>query len=255
MGVVEWLKRGAPKNAALFDTAEVWPTINEAEERKLEQSLEELSDRPQDEVIYGIADLEAQHAFRRSYPWQKLGLSPLATALEPLAQLAKLCQSAPGAPTPEAYAQFYANDGWRVDEAAVATMAACGSPEQHVALLETLRTVYLPWLENTARHLQQLIRDNGRSVAKRAEQIGTAAGRLVLFADGLRMDVAQRLVKKLAAVGIESARDWEWSTIPSATATAKPAASPIAGDVQGGEATDQFSTRLVSTCRIVLSRP
>ena len=71
MGVVEWLKRGAPKNAALFDTAEVWPTINEAEERKLEQSLEDLADRPQDQVIDGIADLEAQHAVRRSYAWQK----------------------------------------------------------------------------------------------------------------------------------------------------------------------------------------
>ena len=40
-------------------------------------------------------------------------------------------------------------------------------------------------------------------------------------------------------------------TIPSATATAKPAASPIARDVQGGEAKDQFSTRLVSTGQLL----
>jgi hypothetical protein len=251
-GVVEWLKRAAPKVPTdMFDTAEVWPTINESEERKLKQSLESLVDRPQDEAIRGVSELEAQHAGRRGYPWQKLGLSPLATTLEPLAQLAKLCQAAPGAPTPEAYAEFYASNGWRVDAAALATMAACGTAEQHGAVLRTVRAVYLPWLENTSRHLQQLIRDNGQSVSKRAKPIEAIAGRLVLFADGLRMDVAQQLAEKLAEVGIEPTHDWEWSTIPSVTATAKPAASPIADIVQGGEAGDEFSTRLISTGQLL----
>ena len=250
-GVVQWLRRAAPKVQTMFDSAEVWPNINEREERELQEALESLVDRPQDEVIHRVAELEAQHCVRRGYPWQKLGLSPLATALEPLAQLASLCLIAPGAPTPDAYAEFYASTGWRVDAAALATMAACSTPEQHGGLLGTVRAVYLPWLESTARHLQQLIRDNGQSVSKRAKPIETTAGRLVLFADGLRMGVAQRLAEKLAAIGIESIRDWEWSTIPSVTASAKPAASPIADIVQGGEAGDEFSTRLVSTGQLL----
>ena len=250
-GIVEWLKRAAPKVPTMFDSAEVWPSMNEGEERKLQLALESLVDRPQDEVIRRVAELESQHCGRRGYPWQKLGLSPWATALQPLAQLARLCQNAPGAPTPEAYAESYSSQGWRVDAAALATLAACGSPEQHGAVLGIVRAVYLPWLENTARHLQQLIRDNGQSVSKRTKPIETAAGRLVLFADGLRMDVAQQLAEKLAAVGIESTQDWEWSTIPSVTATAKPAASPIADAVQGGEAGDEFSTRLVSTGQLL----
>jgi len=250
-GIVEWLKRAAPKNRGIFDTAEVWPNINESEERKLQQALESLVDRPQDEVIRRVAELEKQHAERRAYPWQKLGLSPLATALAPLAQLAGMSQSAPGAPTPEMYAAFYASDGWRVDAAALATMAACGSPEEHGAVLGTLRAVYLPWLESTARHLQQLIHANGQSVSRRAKPIETDAGRLVVFADGLRMDVAQQLAEKLASSGIESTQDWEWSAIPSVTATAKPAASPIADAVQGGDASDEFATRLVSTGQLL----
>jgi hypothetical protein len=250
-GIVEWLKRAAPKVPTMFDSSKVWPNINEREERELQQALESLVDRPQGKVIRRVAELEAQHCGRRGYPWQKLGLSPLATALEPLAQLAGLCQAAPGAPTPEVYAEFYASDGWRVDAAALATMAACETPEQHGAVLGTVRAVYLPWLEKTARHLQQLIRDNGQSVSKRTKPIAMAAGRLVLFADGLRMDVAQQLAVKLAAVGIESKQDWEWSTIPSVTATAKPAASPIADTLQGGEAGDEFSTRLVSTGQLL----
>ena len=250
-GIVEWLKRASPKNPGMFDSAEVWPHANESEERKLQQALELLVDRQQDEVISRVAELETQHSERRNHPWQKLGLSPLATALEPLAQLCSLCQSTPGAPTPDAYAEFYATTGWRVDAAALATMAACGSLEQHSAVLGTLQAVYLPWLESTARHLQQLIRNNGQSVSKRAKPIGTAPGRLLLFADGLRMDVAKQLAEKLAAAGITATQDWEWSTIPSVTATAKPAASPIADAVQGGEADDKFSTRLTSTKQLL----
>jgi hypothetical protein len=208
-------------------------------------------DRPQDEAIHRIAELEEQHGSRRAYAWQKLGLSPLATALGPLSQLASLCLTNPGAPTPEAYAAFYASNGWRVDAAALATMAECATPEQHSAVLGTLRGIYLPWLENTARHLQRLIRENGQSVSKRAKPIETVPRRLVLFADGLRMDVTKQLAEKLAAVGIESTQDWEWSTIPSVTATAKPAASAIADAVQGGEAGDQFSARLVSTGQLL----
>ena len=138
-----------------------------------------------------------------------------------------------------------------MDAAALSTMAACGSQEQHGAVLGVVRAVYLPWLENAARHLQKLILNNGHSISKRSKPVETAPGRLVLFADGLRMDVAQQLTEKLAAIGIESTQDWEWSTIPSVTATAKPAASPLADAVQGGEAGDEFSTRLVSTGQLL----
>ncbi len=61
------------------------------------------------------------------------------------------------------------------------------------------------------------------------------------------MDVAQHLAEKLAAVGIPSTQDWEWSTIPSVIAIAKPAASPLADSVQGGDAGDELSTRLISS--------
>jgi hypothetical protein len=138
--------------------------------------------------------------------------------------LAKLCETTPGAPTPEAFAAAYAGGGWRVDAAALATMAASGAPEVHGVVLGALRAVYLPWLEGTARPLQQLIQAHGQAVPRRQGLIEAAPGRLVIFADGLRMDVAQLLAERLAALGMEVTQDWEWSAIPSVTATAKPAA-------------------------------
>ena len=250
-GLVELLKRAAPKNRTMTDSAEVWPDINEGEEKKLQQALESLVGRPQDEVIHRIEELEGQHCSRRSYPWQKLGLSPFATALEPLAQLAVLCQTSPGAPNIEAYGEFYASVGWRVDAAALASMASCGTQEQHGVVLGTVRAVYLPWLDNTARHLQQLMLANEQPISKRTKALAATGGRLVLFADGLRMDVAHELAGKLAVAGLEPTLDWEWSTIPSVTATAKPAASPIADAVHGGEAGDEFATRLISTSQVL----
>lgn len=246
-GVVEWLGRAAPKNPDMFASAEVWPTMNEAEERNLQHALETLVDRSQSDAAQQIAVLESRHGVRRQYPWQRLGLSPLATALEPLAELATLCQITPGAPDPEAYATYYASEGWRVDAAALATMAACGTPEQHGAVLTAVRNVYLPWLESTARHLQQLIRANGQAVAKRGAAIKPAGGRVVVFADGLRMDVAHGLLAKLSAAGIPTALNWEWSAIPAVTSTAKPAASPIADDIQGDDSGADFGTRLASS--------
>lgn len=253
-GIVEWLKRAAPQEPGMFDSSEVWPSINESDERQLQQALELLNDRPQDEAISKVAELELLHGGRRSHPWQTMGLSPMTTALAPLAQLAALCQTSPGAPTPQAFAQYYFDEGWRVDGAALSTMstiAACGTPEQQGAVLGCLRAIYLPWLDATARHLQKLVHDHGQSIAKRTTPIEPAAGRLVLFADGLRMDVAQHLATRLAGAGIESTPDWEWSTIPAVTASAKPAASPIADGVQGGAAEDEFATRLLATGQLL----
>ena len=246
-GVLEWLQRAAPKEPSMFDSAEVWPDMNRLEEMQLSQEMEALVDRPQAEVISRIAELENRHGKRRAYPWRRIGLSPLATALEPLARLAELCGSSPGAPTPEAYAEYYAREGWKVDAAALATMAACGTQEEHGAVLGVLRALYLPWLEKTSRHLQKLIHDNGQTISKRGGVIEAASGRMVIFADGLRMDVAHLLMDKLTAAGVTPNHEWEWSTIPSVTATAKPAASPVADMVQGGEASNEFSTQIIGT--------
>lgn len=246
-GVVEWLRRAAPKSPGMFDSAETWPSVNESEEQALHVALEALADRPQDEVTQRLAELEGRHAERRRYPWRSMGLSPLAAALAPLAQLAKLCATIPGAPTAEAYASAYAADGWRVDAAAQAAMAGSGTPEVHSVVLGVVRAVYLPWLDGTARHLQKLIQAEGQSVSKRHPQIEPAPGRVVVFADGLRMDVAQKLSEVLAAAGTKSSQDWDWSAIPTVTATAKPAVSPIADALHGGDPGDEFGARLSAT--------
>lgn len=244
-GIVGWLRSGAPKVQRMHDSAEVWPDVNDCEEQDLKKAFDSLVDRPPDEVARLVAELEVRHGGRREYPWQQLGLSPFATVLGPLAELSRLSQTNPGAPTPEEYAELFSKDAWRVDAAAIATMAACESPEQYGSVLGVLRAVYLPWLENTSRQLQMLIQESGITPSRRKMPIAQAPGRLLLFADGLRMDIAKKLAEKLESAGMEIAQDWEWSTIPSVTASGKPAASPISNAVKGGEVGDQFAPRLL----------
>jgi hypothetical protein len=246
-GVADWLQRAAPKQPSMFDSAEVWPDMNKSEESQLAKALEALADLPPHEAIHGVIALEAKHAPRREYVWQKLGQSPLASVLEPLARLASLCAAVPGAPSAESYAQQYADTGWQVDAAALGTMAGCGTQGQSSAVLGVLRAIYLPWLDGTSRHLQKLVTSAGHSIPKRHGIIQPSAGRLVLFADGLRMDVAHHLAAHLADSGLAATKDWEWSTIPSVTATAKPAASPVANLVKGHDETQGFSTRISAT--------
>ena len=210
-------------------------------------------DRPQDEAIRRRrANWRPNTPAGAAYPWQKLGLSPLAAALEPLAQLAGLCHAAPGAPTPEAYAEFYARDGWRVDAAALATMAACGA-------LGAARC----GAGNDAGRLPAVARETRpatcnssfATMGSRFPSAPTRSKRLQGGSSCLRTDCEWTLPgswrRNSLAAGIESTQDWEWSTIPSVTATAKPAASPIADAVQGGEAGDEFSTRLISTGQLL----
>ena len=59
------------------------------------------------------------------------------------------------------------------------------------------------------------------------------AGTVILFADGLRFDVSQRLVERLRAKDHAVAVSMRWAALPTVTATAKPAVSPVAGRIQG----------------------
>jgi hypothetical protein len=52
---------------------------------------------------------------------------------------------------------------------------------------------------------------------------------VLIFVDGLRMDVAHRLIGVLQANGAKTELIWCWSGFPSVTATCKPLASPAAG--------------------------
>ena len=99
-----------------------------------------------------------------------------------------------------------------------------------------LRAAYLPWREEGAHALQTLAA-KGAIPFGAVEPVPDAVDAMV-FVDGLRFDLAQRLVAHLKDAGAHVALSWRWSGFPTSTACCKPLVSPVAGRLTGigGEA-------------------
>ena len=65
------------------------------------------------------------------------------------------------------------------------------------------------------------------------EDLEVESGGLVLFADGLRFDVSQRLVERMRTKGWSVTLSTRWAGLPTVTATAKPAVSPVSKGIKG----------------------
>ncbi|HQP89068.1 MAG TPA: BREX-1 system phosphatase PglZ type B, partial [Thermoanaerobaculia bacterium] len=163
------------------------------------------------------------------------GRAPLALALEHLAAVAAASATPLAGATPAELAEAWAASGWRVDAAAIRALAGVEKAADVKAVHAALRAVYLPWLEAGARRLQELA---GKGLPDAGPLAAPGAGTVVLFADGLRLDVARDLEARLRDGGGPVDFTWRWAALPTVTATAKPAVSPVAASLVAGAAAD-----------------
>ena len=249
--VVRLLEQAAPSAGdELALVRETWPSYNAHDEAALAKALLGLKDKRADEACKAVLELEKAHGHRRAWVWCELGKAQLAVALEHLSLLATLVDKPLAAATTDEFGELYSKTGWETDDAAIAALGCCTSVEHEEPICTAVRSLYLHWLDESARNLQALKKEHPDSMQPRLNQAETAAGRVLLFADGLRFDVAQRLSSALKKLQLEVNVDWDWTAFPSVTATAKPFASPLAGAFEGGEADDKFGVTLASTHQI-----
>ncbi|MFZ0256393.1 MAG: BREX-1 system phosphatase PglZ type B, partial [Gammaproteobacteria bacterium] len=182
-----------------------------------------------------ILQLEKLHGPRRDWVWAKLGQAPLANALGHLAELAERAAIKLGGASTAEMAKLYVDVAWEVDTAALSAMAAVKSVADAQAVGKALNAVYRPWLESAAEHLQVLAAKEplpGHDGQAR-EDVLVESGGLILFADGLRFDVSQRLVERMRTKGWSVTLSTRWAGLPTVTATAKPAVSPVSKSIKG----------------------
>ena len=210
------------------DTAGGWPQWNEEQERNLQRDLIALNCLPAHEARKRLQDLEKQHGGRRHLVWADLGEAPLALALEHLALLAKITTHGLSTGTVEEMAAGYHHEGWRADDAVISSLSQVVNQTDDEAITSAIRAVYLPWAEESARHLQQVWQDaiHGLHRQDEKEQEVTQSGCL-LFIDGLRFDCARRLAALLLHDGCSVRENSVWAALPSVTGTGKPAVAPI----------------------------
>ena len=209
------------------------PRINEREEIELRSSLESVATLPHKVACERVMQLEALHAPRRDWLWARMGESPWAVSLQPLSKLAMASENPVGGSTLSAAAAAYAGSGYQCDSAAMEALASFRSGPEANLVARVVRGLYEPWLDKSARHFQTLVVAEPQELRKEVTQPTTDKDTCLLFVDGLRFDLAERLASQLEAKSLKVRTTHRLAPLPTVTATAKPVASPITKGVEG----------------------
>ena len=239
-GIPELLRRAKPDE--LFVERSSWPQENETDEDELRRVLLELEGQAPPAARARVIELEHRHSERRDWVWAKLGEAPLAHAVGHLAVIAEGASTQLGGGSAAEMARSYADGAWKVDAAALSSIAAVKTATDTRAVSRALDAIYRPWLEAAAVHLQSLEASEPGAIrdAEATYDTKVESGTVVLFADGLRFDLAQRLIERLRARGLSATGAARWSGLPTVTATAKPAVSPVRAGITGVSPGDDF---------------
>ena len=237
------LQPPAPKG--LFDAPDQlagYPRANEDGEAALRYALSACVSMSAALAREKVLDADKEHGSRRDWLWSKMGHAPLVQGLQHLAELATLSSQTPAGATLAQLAASYQEFGWKVDQAAMRALAAVSSKADSDAIGAALKAIYLPWLEDSAHRMQELVKAEGglNAVAGFKGAAGSDASLdcvCTVFVDGLRYDVAMHLKTLLVDMGKVTSSAM-WTSMPSVTASGKAWASPVAQWV-GGKKTDE----------------
>src|SRR5437762_8779998 len=134
----------------------------------------------------------------------------------------------------------YTEWGWKADAAVLDSLAVVTLPADQDAVKTAVAHVYAPWLRDAAELFQKRVKDAPLPGRETPRLDNVPAGTCVLFADGLRYDVGQKLLALLSGrVGSVQSRH-QFVALPSVTPTAKPAVSPVAAKIKGTVAGEEF---------------
>ena len=228
------LLRAKPEQLSLFNPLDSWPQENKAAEDALRERFLQQSGQVPQEVRKTVLALESEHGQRRSWVWTQLGRSPLAQALEHIVALAQESERPFGGTTVTDIRAAYTVWGWKVDSAALAALAIGEQSEDNTAIKAVVNALYRPWLENAATVLQKAV---FAGPVEQTYPVTTLprpdSGTCILFSDGLRYDLGQRLVAALQIQQLTCTIDSHLVPLPSITSTAKNAISPVTQEITG----------------------
>lgn len=248
------IRRCKPPSDTIFwytgdDSFDGWPQCNEDQEKNLHHDLTTLINLPPHEARKKLLELEKQHSRRRHLVWSELGEASLAQSLEFLAILAEITQNGLAAGNIEDLVSGYQSQGWRADDAVIRALSRIDKAHDIKAVTTAIQAIYLPWVEESARYLQEQVYKSGYpgGTIATAKPLAPKDGECVLFVDGLRFDLAKRLVELLDAIGCKVEEKPSWAALPSVTATAKAAVTPVKSKISGADANVDFEPCIAET--------
>lgn len=227
-GIIERLSQAKPMDL-LAEPSETWPQDNEEAEDRLRKQLLRCGTLIEAGAREEVVRLDAEHAWRRGTVWAALGLAPLAFAVEQLALLAE--RTAPGSETGDldALVTAYAERGWKTDDAAIRALSAAPKRADREAVAATVDVMYRPWLDAGATAFQRAIGPMANVGRYRpGPSASSRPGTVAVFVDGLRLDIAHRILDRLAGTALEVDLAASLAALPTVTQTTKPVLVPVA---------------------------
>jgi hypothetical protein len=116
----------------------------------------------------------------------------VAQLLEPLGLLAQRAAQPLVGSTPAEFIEPYTTDGWEADLSAWQALAMASTAQEDV-VRKVVAALLRPWLDDTASRFQKAVTSAGLPAPADQGAITAAPGEVLLFADGLRYDVARQL--------------------------------------------------------------
>lgn len=203
-----------------------WPQVNEEEEEKLRNELEDVGSLQQNQAVKKILELEQAHKERRTWVWAELGKANLALALKYLSAICRLLEKTYDRKSLKGIESYYLEHGYKIDYSAIQALACTKSEKEKTALKKALQSLYKPWVEKLTNDFQTIIKSDPSIFLDK--QVINQEGEFILFVDALRFDLAKVLAEKLQRKKYKVDIQTDWTPLPSLTPTSKPYFSPIA---------------------------
>jgi len=194
-----------------------YPQWNADREESLQKALLLIGTMKEQDAREKIKDLESEHGKRRNLIWAELGEARYAMMLKDLDQLSLLTRNSLGNGSLGEIERRYSEQLWLIDGLVLDLLAMIDSGEDLRLLNGILDTLYIPWIDGSARYLQKAGLPRTDSV--QAPDLDVEA---VLFVDGLRFDCAKKLSELLVTSGFHAEECSRWTGLPSITASCKP---------------------------------
>ncbi len=257
-GLAELLGRSRPMGVLILEGRDRWPDLNDEDEASVRDALAEVPSLPQPDARRKVQQLETDHRDRREWVWAELGRSPLAQVLRPLTRLASATEKSIGGASPDDIARVYADRGWQADRSAREALALATADHEQV-IAKAVRHFLESWLSQSALALQDALRNHplstgrmgasgvapptavaateaqGTIAAPSTDPVKAAEQECLLFVDGLRYEIGRCLADRLEESDLKATVHSRWAAIPTVTATAKPAVTPVSGDMAGDD--------------------
>ena len=241
-GLESLLRRSRPAGSLPFER-EPWPDLNDEDETAVRKALEALPKLSHERACKTVVELDDAHGKRRGWVWARMGRSPMAVVLEPLRRLADAVPRAIAGSSLEELASVYVDRGWQADAAAWEAVALAPTADEEVVGC-AVRHLLLHWIEESARAFQSVVEKSGFPTPGEQGLVQAGEDGCILFADGLRYDLGQRLAERLEGRGMRVTLRRRWAAAPTVTATAKPAVTPVADLVRGRALGEDFGAEL-----------